>query len=44
LDAKVTITLEVEAEISSGAPEDTVRRFTENCRRLKLKTLDFEKS
>jgi hypothetical protein len=40
--AKVTVTLEIEAEIPSGAPEHVVRTVTENSRTLKLKSHGFE--
>ena len=43
VDAKVTVTLEVEAEIPSGAPDNVVRTVTENSRTLKFKTHGFEK-
>lgn len=36
LDAKMKITLEIEAELPSGAPEHVVRTVTENCRTLKF--------
>jgi hypothetical protein len=36
LDAKVKITLEIEADMPSGAPENVVRTVTENCRTLKF--------
>ncbi|MFN7865650.1 MAG: hypothetical protein ACK5N2_04740, partial [bacterium] len=32
--ARVKVTLEIEAEIPDGAPEDVVRTVTENCRSL----------
>ena len=41
--AKVKVTLEVEAEIPSGAPEQVVRTVTENSRTLKFTTHGFEK-
>ncbi len=41
--AKVTVTLEVEAEIPSGAPDHVVRTVTENSRTLKFTNLGFEK-
>ena len=41
--AKVTVTLEVEAEIPSGAPEHVVRTVTENSRTLKFTSQGFEK-
>jgi hypothetical protein len=44
LDAKVTVTLEIEAEIPSGAPDNVVRTVTENCRTLKFENSGFEES
>ena len=44
LDAKVTITVEIEAEIPSGAPDNIVRTVTENCRTLKFENSGFEES
>jgi predicted AAA+ superfamily ATPase len=41
--AKVTVTLEVEAEIPDGAPDHVVRTVTENSRVLKFESLGFEK-
>ena len=41
--AKVTVTLEIEAEIPSGAPDHVVRTVTENSRTLKFKSQGFEK-
>ncbi len=40
--AKVKITLEIEAEIPDGVPDDVVRTVTENCRTLKFNTQSFE--
>ncbi len=40
--AKVTVTLEVEAEIPTGAPDHVVRTVTENSRTLKFRSLGFE--
>ena len=42
LDAKVKITLEIEADMPSGAPENVVRTATENCRTLKFNSQGFE--
>jgi len=42
--AKVTVTLEIEAEIPSGAPDHVVRTVTENSRTLRFKTQGFEES
>jgi hypothetical protein len=41
--AKVTVTLEVEAEIPIGAPDHVVRTVTENSRTLKFTSQGFEK-
>jgi predicted AAA+ superfamily ATPase len=41
--AKVTVTLEVEAEIPSGVPDNVVRTVTENSRTLKFTSQGFEK-
>ena len=41
--AKVTVTLEIEAEIPSGAPDQVVRTVTENSRTLKFTSQGFEK-
>jgi hypothetical protein len=41
--AKVTVTLEVDAEIPSGAPDHVVRTVTENSRTLKFSSQAFEK-
>lgn len=40
--AKVKITLEIEAEIPDGVPDDVVRTVTENCRTLKFNSQSFE--
>jgi hypothetical protein len=44
LDAKVTITVEIDAELPSGAPDNVVRTVTENCRTLKFESSGFEES
>jgi hypothetical protein len=41
--SKVTVTLEVEAEIPTGAPDNVVRTVTENSRTLKFTSHGFEK-
>ena len=41
--AKVTVTLEVEAQIPSGASDHVVRTVTENSRTLKFTSQGFEK-
>lgn len=41
--AEVTVTLEIHADIPSGAPDNVVRAVTENCRTLKFSDHGFEK-
>ena len=41
--AKVTVTLEIDAEIHSGAPDNVVRTVTENARTLRFSSQGFEK-
>ena len=43
IGADVTVTLEIHAEVQSGAPDNVVRTVTENCRTLKLSNHGFEK-
>ena len=43
IGANVTVTLEIEAEIPSGAPDNVVRTVTENSRTLKFTSQGFEK-
>lgn len=40
--AKVKITLEIEAEIPEGVPDDVARTVMENCRTLKFNSQSFE--
>lgn len=40
--SSVTVTLEIQAEVSSGAPDNVVRTVTENCRTLKFSEHGFE--
>jgi hypothetical protein len=44
LDAKVKVTIEIEAQLPSGAPESVVRTVTENCRTLKFDSQGFEET
>jgi hypothetical protein len=39
----VSVTLEIEAALPDGAPEQIVRTVTENCRTLKFETQAFER-
>lgn len=39
---KAEVSLEIQAEIPDGAPEQVVRTVTENCRTLKFKSYGFE--
>ena len=41
--AKVTVTLEIDTEVPSGAPDHVVRTVTENSRTLKFTNQGFEK-
>jgi hypothetical protein len=41
--ARVTITLEIEAEIPNGVPDNVVRTVTENSRTLRFTSQGFEK-
>lgn len=40
--ANVTVTLEIKAEIPTGAPDNVVRTVTESSRALKFTSLGFE--
>lgn len=40
--AKVKVTLEIEAEIPDGTPDDVVRTVVENCKTLKFQDQSFE--
>jgi hypothetical protein len=40
--SSVRVTLEIDAEIPDGAPDNVVRTVTENSRTLKFKTHGFE--
>ena len=42
--AEVTVTLEIEAEIPDGTPDNVVRTVTENSRTLKFGSHGFEES
>ena len=42
--AQVKVTLEIEAEVPDGAPDDVVRTVTENSHALKFTSYGFEKS
>jgi len=44
LGSKVKITIEIDAEIPSGAPDNVVRTVTENCRTLKFDNQGFDES
>jgi hypothetical protein len=42
MSSTVKVTLEIDAEIPSGAPDQVVRTVTENCRTLKFASQGFE--
>jgi predicted AAA+ superfamily ATPase len=44
MGARVTVRLEIDAELPEGAPEDLVRTVTENCRTLRFESAGFEES
>ena len=41
--SNVEVTLEIQAQVPQGVPDDAVRTITENCQTLKFKTHGFEK-
>lgn len=43
MGATVTVTIEIEAQIPEGAPDNVVRTVTENSRTLKFTSQGFEK-
>ena len=43
LGANVKITLEIEAQLPDGAPENLIRTVSENCRTLRFEQFGFEK-
>jgi hypothetical protein len=43
MGSKVEVTLEVQADVPQGVPDNAVRTITENCRALKFKNHGFEK-
>ncbi|TMD71608.1 MAG: hypothetical protein E6I97_18510 [Chloroflexi bacterium] len=40
--SKVKVTLEIQAELQNGVPEETVRTVLENCHTLKFESYGFE--
>jgi len=44
MGSRVTVTLEIQAEVSSGVPDKIARTVTENCRTLKFKDQGFEET
>ena len=44
VDAKVTVTLEIQATVPNGVPENVVRTVSENARTLKFIAANFEES
>ena len=43
MGATVTVTIEIEAQVPEGAPDNVVRTVTENSRTLKFTSHGFEK-
>jgi hypothetical protein len=44
IGARVKVTLEIEAELPEGTPENVVRTVTKNARTLRFKGAGFEKA
>lgn len=44
MGADVKVTLEIEADLPDGAPDNVVRTVTENARTLKFDSFGFEES
>ena len=40
--AQIKVTLEIEADVSDGVPDDVIRTITENCQTLKFTNQSFE--
>jgi hypothetical protein len=40
--AQVTVTIEIQADIPDGVPDDVIRTVSENCRTLKFSSQEFE--
>lgn len=40
--ANVKVTLEIEARVENGIPDNVIRTVNENCRTLKFKSQEFE--
>ena len=43
IGAEVTVTLDIQAKVPSGAPDNVVRTVTENARTLKFTSQGFER-
>lgn len=43
MNARVTVTLEIEAQMPNGAPDHVVRTVTENGRTLRFNSQGFER-
>lgn len=42
-DSEVAVTLEIQARVPGGVPDNVVRTVSENCRTLKFSSQHFEK-
>jgi hypothetical protein len=42
--ANVKVTLEIEADLPGGTPDDVIRTVSENCRTLRFENHGFEES
>ena len=44
VSARVRVTLEIEAEVPNGAPDNVVRTVTKTCRTLRFRIAEFEQT
>ena len=42
IGSQVKVTLEIEAEVTDGIPDNVIRTVSENCKTLKFKSQSFE--
>jgi len=42
-NSEITVTVEIQARVPGGVPDNVVRTVSENCRTLKFKNQSFEK-
>jgi len=42
-NSEITVTVEIQARVAGGVPDNVVRTVSENCRTLKFKSQSFER-